>query len=537
MEDELHHPLRPLRERLRRVEVVEAGEVDEREGDEEAERDGRRAREASVAVLEAVPHEEDEEDRRQDVRERERAGELPLQLVERDGEDRQRGRARRARAARGRARAAGSRERERVARHASSSMSAAISSTRARRESRSSSRLRELDRREPAVREPRVQLDERGSDPVDVVGRDDDAGARLADQVGRGAVGRDDGEDRASGRDVLEHLPGEDALAAPACIRARAGAAPRSRAGAGATRRAGGSRRARADRRARATRPTRGPTSGSRRRSGRRRRGPASWNACRNGRGSRFPKKLPVCVMRKRGAGRYSSPAKSSKSQPFAIMRTAPRAPSPRTSSAIASETHVTASASPRDEPRDLLVRGLARARRGGVVAAVLVRDERIAQVGDPASAGRPLDGRADEVDRARRRRRDHDVDALPPRDPDRGRDRGEVPRHARVGDEQATCRDLRLDERALEPVRGAELLRRLARPRADVARAVDPCLRRDAQLGIAVHPLRVVGCEHVRLDAERGKVLRELERALDAASARRREVHRHEQHLHGREG
>ena len=40
-----------------------------------------------------------------------------------------------------------------------------------------------------------------------------------------------------------------------------------------------------------------------------------------------------------------------------------------------------------RDEMRHLLVRGLARARRGGVVTAVLVRDERIAEVGDPARA------------------------------------------------------------------------------------------------------------------------------------------------------
>ena len=89
MEDELDHALGPLRERLRRIEAVEAGEIEEREGREEAERDGRRAREASVAVLDAVPDEEDEKDRRQHVRKRQRAGELPLQLVEGHGEDRQ----------------------------------------------------------------------------------------------------------------------------------------------------------------------------------------------------------------------------------------------------------------------------------------------------------------------------------------------------------------------------------------------------------------------------------------------------------------
>ena len=41
------------------------------------------------SAFETIPDEEHEEHRREDVRERERPGELPLQLVERDGEDRQ----------------------------------------------------------------------------------------------------------------------------------------------------------------------------------------------------------------------------------------------------------------------------------------------------------------------------------------------------------------------------------------------------------------------------------------------------------------
>ena len=89
----------------------------------------------------------------------------------------------------------------------------------------------------------------------------------------------------------------------------------------------------------------------------------------------------------------------------------------------------------------------------------------------------------------------------------------------------------------AIEPVGGGELLRGLPRPWAEVAGAMNPRLCGHAQLGIGVHPLRVVRREHVRLDAERGQVLRELERALHAPAARGREVHRHEQHLHGREG
>ena len=49
--------------------------------------------------------------------------------------------------------------------------------------------------------------------------------------------------------------------------------------------------------------------------------------------------------MRKRGAGWYSSPAKSSKSHPFAITSTGPRGDSARASSAIASDTAEIASA------------------------------------------------------------------------------------------------------------------------------------------------------------------------------------------------
>ena len=64
-----------------------------------------------------------------------------------------------------------------------------------------------------------MELLERVPDAVDVVRRDDDARAGLADELGGGAVRRNDGEDRAAGGEVLEHLPGEDALAAPARLR------------------------------------------------------------------------------------------------------------------------------------------------------------------------------------------------------------------------------------------------------------------------------------------------------------------------------
>jgi hypothetical protein len=166
----------------------------------------------------------------------------------------------------------------------------------------------------------------------------------------------------------------------------------------------------------------------------------------------------------------------------------------------------------------------------------VLVCDDGVAQVGDPARARRALHGRSDEVDRRRRRRRDHGVDALAPCDADCSRDRSEVPGHARIRKEQAPRRHLRLDERAVDPVGRPQLLGRLPRARAEIPRTMHPGLRRHAEAGIAVHPLRVVGREDVRLDTERREVLRKLERSLDPSTARGREVHRHEEHLHGRE-
>ena len=46
----------------------------------------------------------------------------------------------------------------------------------------------------------------------------DDPRPGLPDQLGRGSVGRDGGEDRPPDRDVLEDLPREDALAPAACV-------------------------------------------------------------------------------------------------------------------------------------------------------------------------------------------------------------------------------------------------------------------------------------------------------------------------------
>ena len=84
----------------------------------------------------------------------------------------------------------------------------------------------------------------------------------------------------------------------------------------------------------------------------------------------------------------------------------------------------------------------------------------------------------------------------------------------------------------ALEPGLAVQLLRRQAPARPEVAHAVHPRLRRRQQLVVHVHPPRIVRCEDVRLDPERGQVRRELQRTLHAAAARRREVERHEENL-----
>ena len=133
------------------------------------------------------------------------------------------------------------------------------------------------------------------------------------------------------------------------------------------------------------------------------------------------------------------------------------------------------------------------------------------------------------------RRRRDDDVDPVlraragsRPGSPSRPRSR------SRRDDEPPQLKS-RLRERALEPLRAREHLGGLAAADADVAGAVHPRLRRDAQAVVAMEPARVVGREDVRLDPHRGQVLRELERPLHAAAAGGWEVEADDQGLHGR--
>ena len=165
------------------------------------------------------------------------------------------------------------------------------------------------------------------------------------------------------------------------------------------------------------------------------------------------------------------------------------------------------------------------------------VGHDRVAQVGDPAGPGRAPDGRADEVDRVGRRGGEHDVDVVLTHEADRSGDRGQVPRHVLVRHERAAAEEARLGGEPGEPLLAVQLLGRLAPARADVAGAVHPGLRRHAQLLVPVDPVRVVGRQHVRLDPERGQVLRELQGTLHTSPSRGGKVEADEQRLHPGDG
>ena len=208
-----------------------------------------------------------------------------------------------------------------------------------------------------------------------------------------------------------------------------------------------------------------------------------------------------------------------------------PRGLSPRTSSAIASETHEIASARRATRRASCSFTRLSGTGGSRVRAAMLVRDDRISEVGEPARSGRFLDGRPDEVDRPRRRRRDHRVDSLSSRDPNRGRDRGDVPGDARIRHEQAASRHLRLDERAVEALAWRSSSAGL-RAWAQVPHAVDPGLGGSTRARCRGAPTSDPRAPARASRSQRRQVLRELQRALDTPAAGGREVHGDEQHL-----
>src|SRR5262249_47627030 len=167
------------------------------------------------------------------------------------------------------------------------------------------------------------------------------------------------------------------------------------------------------------------------------------------------------------------------------------------------------------------------------VAAPVRMGGERVAKVGDPGRAGRPFHRGAEEVERRRRRGREHDVDSLALDEPDRDRRRERAPGDVLVRDEQFAPEQRRLRTEPGDALLVEQLLGGAAGTRPHVAHAVDPRLRRQLELLIrnrAGHVRR----EYVGLDPERREMGRELERPLDAAPAARREVTRYEEDLQG---
>ena len=218
MDDELHHPLRVLRERLRASRGCRS-----RRG----RRSGSAAKKASTTAvvrgtrgrLRIANAPRNTSASRSATFTSPAPGTRPVHLLERAARRASRGRGSSRRGASRRlCSRRGGRPRQGDRRHARSRRSSrsTSSSTRVRREtlSRHSSVSSGAAScaRAPAVAQRR-QL---ARDPVDVVGRDDDAGARVAQQPRRGAVGRHEREDRPLGGEVLEHLPGEHA--APAAV-------------------------------------------------------------------------------------------------------------------------------------------------------------------------------------------------------------------------------------------------------------------------------------------------------------------------------
>ena len=373
-------------------------------------------------------------------------------------------------------------------------------------------------------------------DRVDVVGRRDHARARLADQVGGGAVGRDGGEDRPLGGEILEDLPGEDALAAAARVGDQQQQRLRVALQLERAARAARTGSARAGRRGRASPPTRGRRSGSRRRSGRRRPSSSRASAGRNGRGSRLPKNEPVCVIRKRGPRPVLEPGevvevaavRDRRHRPArARARASPRrSPPRRTTIASAGEATRRATA-----PSTLSFARTASdsARRCGCATSESRRSAtQRAPVAFACTAAptKWTDAGGD--------RRDHDVDLLGARDPDRRRDRGQVPAHVLVGHEQAARGEPRLRRRTRRALPCRAAPRRACAPsaRRSARGAPTPASARAARGRRWIH-FGSSGASTCVSIPSAGRCVRELQRPLHAAAAGGREVERHEQHLH----
>ena len=368
-----------------------------------------------------------------------------------------------------------------------------------------------------------------------VLRSDDDARAGLADQLGGGAVRRHDRQDRPLGGEVLEDLAGEHA--APAAARLGDQEQQRLRVALELERAAPGDVRDQLE-------PVAEPEALGPLGVGRAEvadeaddgvRGRTPRSAVRNGRGSRLPKKLPVCVIRSRSTRRYSSPAKSSKSRavrdrhhPAAAARA--RAPRPRSRRQRRRPRPRSARPGrrPRARPAPSAGRRALSVRRCGLATSESRRSATqrapVARLTAAPTKWTELGGEVVSTTSMPSRRTIRIAAGIAVR----------FQGTFSSGTSSAAAEEPRLGRRARRGPSFRAAPGGPAAARAEVARAMHPRLGRRLELVVAVHPLRVVRREHVRLDPERRQVGRGLQRALDAAAARGREVERDEQDLHG---
>src|SRR5581483_9898727 len=327
-EREVDRPLRqalpPLSQRVGVREVEVSDQVHEQERREEAQHDRRRPRHEEARRRE---RERPEEAERKHVGEGDRAGEVPVDLLERDAEHR--------------------REEEEARRlpHVSSSRRRASSWTRARLDTF----RRHSSDRGGASSEPARQRPCRSASAA--VSPSTSSGATTtpapASRI-RAAAAPSGGTAARIGRSAARYsktLPESTPLPRPPASGIRSSSASESRCSSSERRRgaygisssrsprASVSAHSRSDER---KSPRKRATTSSR---------PDCATAVRNGRGSRLPKNEPACVILNRLDRWCSSPAKSSKSEPFAIVATRPFGSRARISSEIASETQTIASA------------------------------------------------------------------------------------------------------------------------------------------------------------------------------------------------
>ena len=401
------------------------------------------------------------------------AGDVPVHLLERRHEERGEEEPRHdalLRARHGDATRAGVRA---AARHATLLSRSASSSTRSLRESflRHSSESG-VPSRLPAFQRA-VEVEQRLPHRALVVGRNDHARASLAHELRGRAVGRDDGEDRPLGGEVLEDLPRQDALAAAARLRdqeeQRLGVPLQLERAA-----------------ARDVAEELDPVAEAERLrvlavGGAEVAGEARDHVVEAGVGERAQERLRVALAVEVAGVRDPEAVARVVLEAREVVEVA--AVGDRDDLALRLErAHLLGDRVRHRDDRVRLRRDELPHSAGGlllqprelrlVAAAVRMGGERVAQVGDPGRAGRPLHGGAEEVERRRRRGGEHDVDPLAAHEPDRDRRRERAPgsvlvRHEQLAPEQrrlrAESRDALLLQRAA-PTDGPRAARRSAR-------------------------------------------------------------------------